>query len=64
MPFAPPAATASAPQPVSPSAPTASRPVDVIGDLERLSQLRAAGGLTEAEFEAMKARTLNAGGAL
>lgn len=56
MPLAPPATTPQAQQ--SPAAAHPSRPADMIGDLERLSQLRAAGGLSEAEFEALKARTL------
>lgn len=45
------------------SAPSASvrGPADLIGDLERLAALRASGGLTEAEFEVMKAQALSRG---
>ena len=34
---------------------------DIIGDLERLTKLRDAGALTEAEFESQKARLLGTG---
>ncbi|KQT52401.1 MULTISPECIES: DUF805 domain-containing protein [unclassified Aureimonas] len=45
------------------SAPSASvrGPADLIGDLERLAALRASGGLTDAEFEVMKAQALSRG---
>ena len=36
---------------------------DVIAEIERLTALRASGGLSEAEFEVMKARALNQAGA-
>jgi hypothetical protein len=34
---------------------------DVVSQLERLSALRASGALTQAEFEAQKARVLSGG---
>jgi uncharacterized membrane protein YhaH (DUF805 family) len=42
-------------------APTAvePKPTDIITQIERLAALRAAGGLSEAEFEVMKAEALN-----
>jgi uncharacterized membrane protein YhaH (DUF805 family) len=39
----------------------AHQPRDVIGELERLAQLRASGALSETEFEVMKAQTLGDG---
>ncbi len=56
----------AAPPPVAPAPPVAPPPPaapaaagnDLIEQLERLGQLRAAGVLTEAEFEAQKARIL------
>lgn len=46
------------------TAPTAvAAPCDVIAEIERLTRLKASGGLSEPEFEAMKARALGGGGA-
>lgn len=48
----------------SPPAPTsdAQQPRDVVGEVERLAQLRAAGSLSESEFEVMKAQVLGRSG--
>ncbi|WP_330455124.1 MULTISPECIES: SHOCT domain-containing protein [unclassified Streptomyces] len=50
----------AAQQPVQPAAPqpAASQGDDIIGQLERLAALKEQGVLTEAEFEAQKARLL------
>lgn len=49
----------AAQQPVQPAAPQAAVPGDdVIGQLERLAALKQQGILTDAEFEAQKARLL------
>ncbi|WP_329030599.1 SHOCT domain-containing protein [Streptomyces sp. NBC_01423] len=47
----------AAPQPAAPQ-PAASQGDDIIGQLERLAALKEQGVLTEAEFEAQKARLL------
>ena len=46
------------PEHTAPPAPQAA-PSDIITEIERLSALRAAGGLSEAEYEALKAEALN-----
>lgn len=57
-----PAQQAAPPPPVAPPAPPPAAPAagapDLIEQLERLGQLRASGVLTDAEFEAQKARIL------
>jgi hypothetical protein len=47
-----------APAPAPAAAPAASGGADLIAQLEKLGELRAAGVLTDAEFEAQKARLL------
>lgn len=61
--FSPPAPAPVAPAPAAPPAPVAPPEAapSLLEQLERLGQLRAAGVLTEAEFEAQKQRILQAG---
>jgi hypothetical protein len=47
------------PPAAAPAAPAASEGDDLIGQLEKLGELRASGVLTDAEFEAQKARLLS-----
>jgi len=49
------ASVASASRPAQPS--------DIVGELERLAQLKASGALTDGEFEVMKAKALRQGSA-
>jgi hypothetical protein len=49
---------AYAPAPVAPAPPPADSGADRLEDLKQLGELKAAGVLTEAEFEAEKARIL------
>jgi hypothetical protein len=55
-------AAQQAPAPVAPApaAAPAAPPVDVYGDLAKLKELLDAGVLTQAEFDAQKAKLLNA----
>jgi hypothetical protein len=46
------------PPPPAPAAPAATSSSDMIAQLEKLGQLKAAGILTDAEFEAQKAKLL------
>lgn len=50
-------ATAPA-EPAPPAAPVAAQPPDYVVELERLSQLRSQGAITDAEFEAKKHQIL------
>jgi len=54
------AATAGQHQPAAPETPAVAAEPSVLDQLAQLGELRAAGVLTEAEFEAQKARLLGA----
>lgn len=58
---APPAPAAHAPAPPAPPAPPAMDTATMIGQLTQLGELKAAGVLTEVEFEVQKARILQGG---
>lgn len=51
----------TATHPLVPSPPVPPHQRDVIGELERLAQLKASGALSETEFEVMKAQALRGG---
>ncbi|MEN2737769.1 SHOCT domain-containing protein [Microbacterium sp. X-17] len=53
------AAATGQPQPAAPETPALAAEPSVLDQLAQLGELRASGVLTEAEFEAQKARILN-----
>jgi Short C-terminal domain len=51
-------AAAAAPAPAPAAAPAAAGSIDIVGELTKLADLKAAGVLSDAEFEAAKAKLL------